>query len=183
MGWATSDGNGGYLRPHTPENHIQHRAFLDQLNEGSAAYFSAIDWFQTLPVYLDLDGLRMVHACWHQPSLDLLRHHLSASCRRTGKDQISRPRRILFSRDQRLPCRHRIPSLTRMVASERKRVSNGGRWVAARLLIKFPIKANKFEPAFFGAKANKLDRNYFRSGAPGAEPKFCETLRTAFGQR
>lgn len=76
IGWATSDGNGGFLRPHTSKNQTQHRAFLDQLKEGSTAYRSAIDWFRTLPVYLDLNGLRIVHACWHQQSLDLLRPHL-----------------------------------------------------------------------------------------------------------
>jgi hypothetical protein len=83
MGWATSDGNGSHLRPHTPKNHTQHRAFLDQLNEGSAIYRSAVDWFRTLPVYLDLEGLRIVHACWHQSSLDLLRPHLDSQNRFT----------------------------------------------------------------------------------------------------
>lgn len=83
MGWVTSDGNGGYLRPRTAKNHTQHRAFLDQLDEGSPAYLSAIDWFRTLPVYLDLGGLRVIHACWHQPSLDLLRPHLDSQNRFT----------------------------------------------------------------------------------------------------
>ncbi|MBX3549072.1 MAG: metallophosphoesterase [Xanthobacteraceae bacterium] len=93
MGWATSDGNGSYLRPHTPKNLTQHRAFLDQLNEGSAAYLSAIDWFRTLPVYLDLEGLRIVHACWHQPSLDLLRPHLDSRNRFTRDGFISANRK------------------------------------------------------------------------------------------
>jgi len=34
-----------------------------------------IEWFKTLPLYLDLDGLRVVHACWHTPSLQALAAH------------------------------------------------------------------------------------------------------------
>jgi hypothetical protein len=35
-----------------------------------------VEWFKTLPVYLDLPGLRVVHACWHRPSLDALAPYL-----------------------------------------------------------------------------------------------------------
>jgi hypothetical protein len=31
-----------------------------------------IAWFKTLPLYLDLEGLRVVHACWHAASLETL---------------------------------------------------------------------------------------------------------------
>ena len=31
-----------------------------------------IAWFKTLPVAIELDGLNVVHACWHAPSLALL---------------------------------------------------------------------------------------------------------------
>jgi hypothetical protein len=31
----------------------------------------------TLPLWLDLPGIRVVHACWHQPFMDWLKPHLT----------------------------------------------------------------------------------------------------------
>lgn len=58
-----------YLRPHhSPQygekNYQQHRVFLDAVN-GTPRHAEIIDWFLTLPLWLDLPGLRVVHACWH----------------------------------------------------------------------------------------------------------------------
>ena len=69
LGWATPDGNGGYLRSHSDAHRSQHQTFLDQIGEGSPLYHSALAWFKTLPVLLDLQGLRAIHACWHLPSI------------------------------------------------------------------------------------------------------------------
>lgn len=65
--WAMPDPENSkeYLRPHTPKNQGQHQAFLDQVGEGSDLHKGMIEWFKTLPVYLDLPELRVVHACWH----------------------------------------------------------------------------------------------------------------------
>ncbi|EDY87606.1 metallophosphoesterase [gamma proteobacterium HTCC5015] len=76
--WTLPDPDkpGAFLRPHNDKNHHQHQAFLEQLGEGSKPYRAALDWFKTLPLWLDLDGLRVIHACWHPSSIDLLRPHL-----------------------------------------------------------------------------------------------------------
>ena len=68
IGWATSDDDGGFLRPHTEKNLRQHTEFLRQINAGSSDHEEAIGWFGSLPVWLDLPDLRVVHACWHEPS-------------------------------------------------------------------------------------------------------------------
>lgn len=52
-------------RPDTPKNRNQHAAFLAQVGEGSARHAELADWFMTLPLWLDLPELRVVHACWH----------------------------------------------------------------------------------------------------------------------
>ncbi len=77
VAWATPDPHapGAYLRPHKEKNLRQHRAFLEQVGEGSPLHRDLITWFSTLPLYLDLDGLRVVHACWHPKALDILRAH------------------------------------------------------------------------------------------------------------
>ncbi|MFP8965645.1 metallophosphoesterase [Pokkaliibacter sp. CJK22405] len=63
---------GHYLRPHSQKNQLQHSAFLSQLREGSSAYQDAIDWFWTLPLYLELDELRVIHACWHPSHIEVM---------------------------------------------------------------------------------------------------------------
>lgn len=74
VAWATEDpkSSGEYLRPHTDKNLDQHQAFLEQVGEGSELHHRMIEWFKTLPVYMDLPGLRVVHACWHQEHLDVI---------------------------------------------------------------------------------------------------------------
>jgi len=67
---------GERMRPHTDKNRDQHSAFLDQVGEDSALHDEMIAWFKTLPLYLDLEGLRVVHACWHDESFKALRRLL-----------------------------------------------------------------------------------------------------------
>jgi len=72
VAWAMTDDNGGFLRAHSEKNRHQHAEFLRQLNEGSSDYWAAIDWFKSLPVWLDFRAFRVVHACWHEPSMWVL---------------------------------------------------------------------------------------------------------------
>ena len=60
-----------YCRPHNEKHTSQHEAFLSDVPFGSKVYRSIIDWFTTIPLWLDLDGLRVVHACW---SADHIEH-------------------------------------------------------------------------------------------------------------
>jgi len=78
IAWATKHPtNGDHLRPRLgkkgPKNYAQHAAFLAAVGAESGVHREWIDWFRTLPLWLDLGGLRAVHACWHQPSMDVLR--------------------------------------------------------------------------------------------------------------
>lgn len=83
VAWATPsrDYPGRFLRKHSDKNRHQHKEFLAQFGEGSAEHRQAIEWFRTLPLYLELDGLRVVHACWHQPHLNVLRPYLDEQAR------------------------------------------------------------------------------------------------------
>lgn len=66
VGWLTErDGAPGeFLRPHSEKNRRQHARFLEAVGEGSARHAQWVAWFRTLPVALDLGGLRVVHAWW-----------------------------------------------------------------------------------------------------------------------
>jgi len=81
LGWAKPDGNGGFLRPHIKQNKDQHVKFLDQIVERSLAHRQALAWFQSLPVWLEFPGLRIVHACWYAPAQQALLPHLDEAHR------------------------------------------------------------------------------------------------------
>ena len=73
--WNTPDPAhpGEFLTPHgRPRNHEQHQAFLDEL-EGARKHAEILAWLRTLPLWLDLGGVRVVHACWHEESMAVLR--------------------------------------------------------------------------------------------------------------
>jgi hypothetical protein len=76
IAWATEDGAGSHMRPRTEKNHRQHARFLEQPGEDSQTHREVIEFFKTLPLWFEIGGLRVVHACWHQHSVDLLRPHL-----------------------------------------------------------------------------------------------------------
>jgi hypothetical protein len=65
IAYATPDEEaGGYLRAHSEKNKKQHNAFLDAYAGDPAAYDDVIEWFKTLPLWLDLGDIRIIHACW-----------------------------------------------------------------------------------------------------------------------
>ena len=78
-------GPSRFLRPHTRKNRKQHKAFLKQLTRAQRKKY--LEWFRTLPLWLDLREVRVVHACWHQPSIDLVEERLGGS-RFTSVEQI-----------------------------------------------------------------------------------------------
>lgn len=80
VAWASPhpEQPGEWLRAHSTKNRRQHQTYLDQVGEGSALHQSHVAWFRQLPLYLDLEGLRVVHACWHPEALTTLQPWLDA---------------------------------------------------------------------------------------------------------
>lgn len=64
IAFHTPDGRGGHLRPRTAKNIRQHEAFLHEFQDDPLGWDTAISWFRTLPLWLDLPGIRVIHACW-----------------------------------------------------------------------------------------------------------------------
>ncbi len=74
IAWHTPDPRdpGEFLRPRYSakwgaKNRQQHQAFLDQVESDPALHAEVVDWFLSLPLWLDLPEIRVVHACWHAP--------------------------------------------------------------------------------------------------------------------
>lgn len=59
------DAPGMHLRQRDRKNYHQHAAFLREVRCDSAVHKEWVEWFLTLPLWLDLPELRIVHACWH----------------------------------------------------------------------------------------------------------------------
>ena len=64
--YHTPAKNGGWLRPRVPKNVNQHSATLAQFWDHRDEWEGYLAWFATLPLWLDLGGLRAVHANWHE---------------------------------------------------------------------------------------------------------------------
>ena len=89
IAWHTPDPDapGESLRPHGglkgEKNRAQHQVFLRELQDQPARHADIVDWFKTLPLWLDLPGLRVVHACWHEGHMQALRPLLTPDHRLT----------------------------------------------------------------------------------------------------
>jgi len=73
---------GEYLRPHTEKNTRQHQAFLNEFEAEPKLKQQLLDFFYSLPLWLELDGLRVIHACWDDRHIDVMRN-LTANQRLT----------------------------------------------------------------------------------------------------
>jgi hypothetical protein len=100
ISWCTPDPErpGHFVRDHHKTgNRKQHQAFLDEV-EGLALHGEIVNWFKSLPLWLDLPGLRVVHACWNQASMDVLTSVLAPGARLTVPAVVrgNRPRDPVF---------------------------------------------------------------------------------------
>lgn len=69
--------NGTYLRKHTDKNFKQHEEFLNEYPLHSEKHDDIINWFKSLPLFLEIDNVRYVHASWVNKDINHLRTILS----------------------------------------------------------------------------------------------------------
>jgi hypothetical protein len=101
---------GEHLRRHNEAHSRQHAETIRQLSKREMA--SALDWFRTLPLWLDLDACRVVHACWDARHVARIAQAvgggpldddlLVAACRRDGP-LFGAVEALLKGKDARLP--------------------------------------------------------------------------------
>lgn len=84
IGWHTPRQDGpGFLRSHSETHARQHVAFLNAVGDDKDLHDDLIGFMRSLPLWIDLGPFRLVHACWHQPSMDALAPHVDAYARMT----------------------------------------------------------------------------------------------------
>lgn len=74
---ADPENPGKFLRAHNDNNLKQHKEFLDAYQHDKNAKQEVIEWFYTLPLWLDPGALRVVHACWAPFAIGLLQPRLA----------------------------------------------------------------------------------------------------------
>lgn len=70
--YHTKNEKGEYLRKRTKNNTNQHSATLKQFEGHDAEWKNYLEWFHTIPLYLDLNEIRIVHACWDNDNIEIL---------------------------------------------------------------------------------------------------------------
>ena len=61
------------IREHNEDNFKQHQSFLEEFPVGSSETKKVLDWMKTLPLFIEKEDFRAVHAAWIQPAIDDLR--------------------------------------------------------------------------------------------------------------
>ncbi len=67
-----------FLREHNDNNYNQHKNFLAEVGEDSPQHHEIIEWFKTLPLWLELpEGIRVIHAAWIEEYQAVLKPYMT----------------------------------------------------------------------------------------------------------
>jgi hypothetical protein len=66
------------LRERSIKNIGQHIEFLAEYKSQKKDLLAVIEWFKTLPLFLDLPQIRAVHACWSEHEINIIKPYLTA---------------------------------------------------------------------------------------------------------
>ena len=103
---------GQTLRPQNPKNRTQHQAVLDEIEQRPGDWAEMLTWFRTLPLAVEGEGWRCVHACWHPPSLKVLEkrgggwflpEHAWENSARWGSSEFNAVETLLKGPERKLP--------------------------------------------------------------------------------
>ncbi|RKF15385.1 metallophosphoesterase [Roseovarius spongiae] len=70
---ASHPETGQPLRAHSEKNLRQHASFLAEFPVGAGETREALAWMRSLPLFLETESFRAVHACWFDPTIDRVR--------------------------------------------------------------------------------------------------------------
>ncbi|MCG8669057.1 MAG: metallophosphoesterase [Pseudomonadales bacterium] len=59
-----------FLKKHTPRIKRMLGQTISQYHDYQEEWQSTVQWFRSLPLYLEFDNFRVVHACWDQQKID-----------------------------------------------------------------------------------------------------------------
>jgi len=110
--YGTLGSDGQPLRKHTEKNIQQHQEFLTAYPNDDDRN-NIIDWFKTLPIYLEIDGIRVIHASWNEHELEVIASLLDdkqclldeayVQCSKKGNDEFEAIEILLKGPEADLP--------------------------------------------------------------------------------
>lgn len=76
----TKDTDGLFLRVHNVKNKAQIKKTYEEFNHDKPRRKLLIKWLRSLPIFLELDEFRVVHACWDHKAIELLKKENPKNC-------------------------------------------------------------------------------------------------------
>ncbi len=76
IAFHTKGKDGKPLRAHSVKNIHQHKVTMQAFAQHPEALQNYIAWFKNLPLFLELDGLRVIHASWIPEHIDYVKKQL-----------------------------------------------------------------------------------------------------------
>ncbi len=73
---SKSNDGKNWLRARSQKNVNQHVATLEAFNDSPKEWLEYLEWFKSLPLYLDMGDFRVVHACWDDEVIKYLNSRL-----------------------------------------------------------------------------------------------------------
>lgn len=76
LGWYTEappNSERRHVREHTPRHERLLQQTFRQLENHPSDWHDFLDWFQQMPLFIDAGRFRLVHACWDDSLIDILR--------------------------------------------------------------------------------------------------------------
>lgn len=71
------DTEGKYYKKRIPKYQLQINQTLDEFAAFKEEFKSHLKWLKTLPLFLDFGGIRIIHACWDDENIDILKDNMS----------------------------------------------------------------------------------------------------------
>ena len=72
--YHTPSRDENFLREHSEKNIQQHIETLNAFISYAKEWDEFLEWFKRLPIFIELDNLRIVHAYWSEKNIDYLKH-------------------------------------------------------------------------------------------------------------
>ncbi len=81
LGWHTpapAESGKAFVRDHSPRYEMLLRQTFEQFEHYAAEWKAFLGWFMELPLFIEAERFRVVHACWDNRVIDQLRERLAA---------------------------------------------------------------------------------------------------------
>lgn len=88
ISFFTKDNQGNYIREHSLNKIFQVLETLSEIKHRKNEFEQYFNWFLKLPLFIENNYFRAVHASWHNQSIKILKDNLTNNCLATTQNLI-----------------------------------------------------------------------------------------------